>query len=268
MPIDYQVDGAIGRITIRNGALNPITPLMHRELHEALTEFLTDPDVRVGILSGAGERAFSAGDDLLSESSASEPVEELMADLRGSHRRASADRSAWGWSGDNLSVERFKPIVGAVHGWCLGAGLVYLLALTDIRIASEDAKFGFPEINYGMAGVGAVSRLGRHVPHTSAMSLLLTGDPIDAAEAKRIHLVNDVVPAVQVQTEALRIAARVAEHPPLAVRIEMEAYARGMEMSRLDALAIGDRFYQLQRLALGESETESYRRSRADRPDK
>ena len=262
MPIDYVVKDGIAHITLRNGSVNPITPLMHHELHDALIEFLADPHARVGVLSGAGTRAFSAGDDLLSEVSATAPSAELSSDLAGAHRRPGADPAAWGWSNDNLALERYKPIVGAVSGWCLGAGLVYLLALTDIRVASADAQFGFPEINYGMAGAGAITRLGRYLPHTAAMSMLLTGDPIDAAEARRIHLVNEVVSPEDVRSRAVQIATRIAGHPPLAVRIEMEAYTRGMDMSRADALAVGDRLYQLQRLALGETEADSYRRAR------
>lgn len=263
MPVDYVKDGAIATFTLRSGSVNPISPSMHRQMHEHLVDFLADPNIRVGILTGAGERAFSAGDDLSAPSSAdAESLDSLIADLSPLHELPDADRDMWGWSTQTLSRERFKPIVGAVRGWCLGGGLGLLLTLTDVRVASEDAKFGFPEIAFGMAGAGGMFRLGRHLPHTAAMSMLLTGDPIEAAEALRVHLVNEVVPADKVLARATSIALRIAEHPPLAIRLEMEAYTRGMEMSRLDALAFAERIYQLQRFALGESESQSWHQTR------
>jgi hypothetical protein len=92
-----------------------------------------------------------------------------------------------------LALERFKPIIGAVNGWCLGQGMIYLLSLTDIRIASTNAKFGFPEVAYGMGGAGGTSRLGLQLPHTVAMWMLLTGEAMEAEEALSHRLVNKVV---------------------------------------------------------------------------
>lgn len=265
--VDYAVDGPIATFTIRNPPVNALTPRMHREMFEALTEFTTDPDVRCGILTGDGGRAFCAGDDVKTESpEPSRPTDTLMAELYPFHRLEGADE-AWEWESDVQACERYKPIVGAVRGWCLGAGMLYLLALTDIRVAGSDAKFGFPEVAYGMAGAGGMTRLGRQIPMTAANYLLLTGDPVDAAEAHRVHLVNEVVEPERVLDRARALASRIAAHPPLAVRIEMEAHARGLDMARLDAFRYAERMYQLQRLAIGETDSESFGRGRATKPE-
>jgi enoyl-CoA hydratase/carnithine racemase len=128
--------------------------------------------------------------------------------------------------------------------------MIYLLSLTDIRIASTNAKFGFPEIAYGMGGAGGTSRLGLQLPHTVAMWMLLTGEPMDAEEALSHRLVNKVVAPDQLMAEAHRVAAMITRHPPAAVRVEMEAYSRGREMSRSDALAFTKHLYRVQRMGL------------------
>jgi enoyl-CoA hydratase/carnithine racemase len=255
MPVDYEKEGAVATLTLRNGSVNPITPQMHRELYDAIVDFLGDDELRVAILTGAGERAFSAGDDIKTELPRAEtPAAELLADLTPAHRRSGAGPS-FSWEEDLGALERYKPIVGAVKGWCLGQGLVYLLSLTDVRVASETARFGFPEIAYGMGGAGGATRLGRQIPHAAAMAMLLTGEAIDAQEAARIHLVNEVVAPEAVLERARDWARRIAQHPPLAIRIEMEAYECGMDSSRLEAVRTASRLYSLQRLALGEDET-------------
>lgn len=255
MPVDYSKHGPIATITLRNGSVNPITAEMHRELYEAVVDFLGDDELRVAVLTGAGDRAFSAGDDIKTSLPRPESHEaELLAELTPSHRRPDSGPS-FSWTDDLYALERYKPIIGAVNGWCLGQGLICLLMLTDIRIATEGALFGLPEIAYGMGGAGGTTRLGLQIPHTAAMALLLTGEPIDAEEAARIHLINEVVPADALAERARNWAHRIARHPPLAVRIEMEAYARGMDSSRLEALRTAARLYSLQRLAIGGDET-------------
>ena len=179
--------------------MNPFTASMHRQLYEALLDFEADPSLRVGILTGAGDRAFSAGDDIKTPGlEFDSPLDELLDELVPSHRVLQSQPERYAWAHDVERMERHKPIIGAVRGWCLGQGLVYLLMLTEIRVASDDAKFGFPEVAYGMGGAGGSTRLGRHIPHVWAMWMLLTGEPIDAAEALRINLVNRVVPGADV----------------------------------------------------------------------
>ena len=109
--------------------------------------------------------------------------------------------------------------------WCLGAGLIELLQITDIRVCSPDARFGLPEIAYGMGGAGGMTRIGRQIPHTVAMKLMLTGEPIDADEALACFLVNEVAPPTTCSTERSRSPPGSPSMPPLAVRVEMEAYA-------------------------------------------
>ena len=254
MPLDYEKKGDIAWFTIRNGSVNPMTPAMHKQFYEALIDFQADETIRVGILTGAGERAFSAGDDIKTPYRKFDtPGDELAAHLWPKHRTME-EPDTFAWSRDVQTMDRYKPIVGAVKGYCLGQGMIYLLLLTDIRIASEDAQFGFPEIAYGMGGAGGSSRLSRQIPHTAAMWMLLTGDPMSAAEAERVHLVNKVVPKDQVLAEAEAVARKIARHPPLAVRIEMEAYYRGMDQTKLEALNTVKHLYRMQRLAYSGTE--------------
>lgn len=259
MPVEYRVDDHIAFITIHNGELNLLSPVELRDLHECVTAMLADTEVRVGVLSGRGERAFSAGADLkyVDPPADPDPAVEALKELTPRYRPQSAPPD-WEFDSAVQALERYKPIVAAVRGWCLGGGLIELLQLTDIRVCSPDARFGFPEIAYGMGGAGGMTRLGRQIPHTVAMKLLLTGNPISADEALAASLVNEIVPADQVIARATAIAAQIAEHPPLAVRVEMEAYAKGMELDRLSALRYAERLYQLQRLAVGESDLESF----------
>jgi enoyl-CoA hydratase/carnithine racemase len=260
--IDYVKAGPIATFTIRNGKVNPLTGEMHRQLHEALVDFLADAELRVGILTGAGERAFSAGDDVRSEEPVpDDPAADLLRTLSTAHVAGRTDSPSW--AEDVLRLERTKPVIGAVRGWCIGRGLQYLLRLTDIRIATPDAKFGLPEIAYGMGGLAGAMQLSRRLPATTAWEMALTGEPIDAVEALRVHLLNRIVAPGELMDEARRIAASIARHPALAVRVEMEALQRAEDLSAADAQAFAMHLYRLQRLALGESDVQEaflYRR--------
>ncbi|MCG7505377.1 enoyl-CoA hydratase/isomerase family protein [Mesorhizobium retamae] len=247
MPISYEVAGAVATFTIENGKVNAIDPPMHRELHDALKAFEADPAVKVGILRGAGERAFSAGDDLKFKQRQLDPSEKLTRHFYP----LDADIREPGFPGHDrevMSMRRFKPIVAAVSGWCLGRGMMYLLHLTDIRIAGEGARFGLPEIKYGMGGGGGLTLIHRHIPRAVALQMLLTGEPIDAAEALRIHLVNQVVPDAAVFEAAERIAGQIAAHPQSAIRIEMESFQRTEDLDRDNAIAMAEHMYRLQRI--------------------
>ena len=175
MTIDYVKTGPVAAFTLRNGKVNPLTGGMHHQMHEALVDFLADPELKVGILTGAGERAFSAGDDIKSEDPVTgDRVADLLTALSPAHVAARTD--SFEWADDVLRLERTKPIIGAVRGWCLGRGLEYLLMLTDIRIATPDAKFGLPEIADGMGGLAGAMQPSRHLPPTAAWEMALTGD--------------------------------------------------------------------------------------------
>ena len=122
------------------------------------------------------------------------------------------------------------------------------MLLTDIRIATPEAKFGLPEINYGMGGAGGVTRLGRHLPHTVAMYMLLTGEYMDADRALKHHLVNEIVPQDQLFDRVAGIADKIARHPLLAIRTEMDAFSAGNDLSKADAANLTASFYRYQRM--------------------
>lgn len=252
MPLRYEKDGDIAVFTIENGSVNPTNPLIHKELFLALKDFLADTAIRCGILTGAGERGFCAGDDIKTSYKRGTTSRDELADHLWPHNGEGETPHDFSWSRDVLALERFKPIIGAVNGWCLGQGMIYLLSLTDIRIASTNAKFGFPEVAYGMGGAGGTSRLGLQLPHTVAMWMLLTGEPMEAEEALSHRLVNKVVAPDALMATARDVAGKIARHPPEAVRVEMEAYYRGRELSRADALAFTKHLYRVQRMGLRE----------------
>ncbi len=255
MPFEYERKGRIGYFTIRNGSVNPMTPAMHKELYGHMQEFLADDEVRVGIMQGAGDRAFSAGDDIKSEyRKFDSPMDELEYYLWPKHRLEGGTPDTFTWSRDVLALERYKPIIAAVRGYCFGQGMIYLSHLTDIRVCSEDAKFGYPEIAYGMGGAGGSSRLSRFIPHPVAMEMLLTGDPMGAERALSIGLVNAVVPTDKVLDRAEKFAERIARHPLVAIRVEMEASLRAMDMRRMEALEYTKNLYRMQRMAYGGEE--------------
>lgn len=247
MPLHYNKDGPIATFTIENGAVNALTPAMHVELHAALRDFLADKRLCCGILQGTGQRAFCAGDDIKGPLPPKASPSAQLAKHLWPHSDETAGPDPVAWARDILNMERFKPIIGAVSGWCLGQGMIYLLHLTDIRIASRNAKFGFPEIAYRMAGAGGTTRLGRQIPHTMAMWMLLTGEAMSADEALSVHLVNRVVDHDDLMPTARAVAEKIARHPPEAVRVEMEAYYRCMDMTRNEALAFTKILYRLQR---------------------
>jgi enoyl-CoA hydratase/carnithine racemase len=257
MGIEYLKDGAVATFTLANGKVNPITPAMHREMAAAMADFLADPELRVGILTGAGERAFSAGDDIKSDDvSSGSPAEDLLGALGPAPLPADPARAGYDFADAVLRMERTKPVIGAVRGWCLGRGLFYLLRLTDIRVCTPDARFGLPEIAYGMGGIGGTMQLARHLPAAAAYELALTGEPIGAEDALRLGLVNRIVEPDGLLDEARRLAALIARHPPLAVRTEMEAMRRAGEIDADDAYVLGMTLYRQQRLAIGESDVQ------------
>jgi enoyl-CoA hydratase/carnithine racemase len=190
---------------------------MHRELSAVWDDFAADPDCWVAILTGAGERAFSAGNDL--KHAAAHPEEIGRDDLmpRG------------GFGGIVARFDLFKPIIAAVNGYALGGGLEIALAC-DIIVASETARFGLPEPRVGdIANGGGITRLSRQIPLKQAMSLVLTGRRIDAGEALRLGFVNEVVPPDQLRPAAERWANEILEAAPLAVRASKEVAMVGLD---------------------------------------
>ena len=204
MPIHYKKENSIARIEMDNPPVNVFNPELHKDFLGILKDFVADESVHVGVWAAAGDRAFCAGDDIKTKRPQRSTAEMVRRELGARHESEPLEYP--GWEREVLDLVRYKPIVGAVNGHCLGQGFVYLMLLTDIRIASTNATFGLPEIAYGMGGAGGMLRLSRLIPHTSAMWLLLTGERFDAHEALTHHIVNEVVDADALETRTLAVA--------------------------------------------------------------
>lgn len=249
MPLIYAKDGAIATFTIDNGKVNVFTPQMHRELFDALADFVADPAIRVGILTGAAGRSFCAGDDIKTTLPELTPHEALEAHFFPHVHEVRTGLTRPGWEQDVMRLKRLKPIIGAVDGYCLGQGLIYLLLLSDIRLATPEAEFGFPEIAYGMAGAGGLTRLAALIPQAVAMEMLLLGERIAADRALSAHLINRVVARDGLMPAARVMAERIAGHPPVAVRLEMEVTERARDMTRDQAIDYAATLFRFQRVA-------------------
>lgn len=218
--IAYEVRAGYACLTLnRPQALNAIDPTMLDELGAAIRAAQSDDQVTALILTGAGERAFSAG-----------------MDLRAFHRRAQgatplALRAARPRAASHPLAGMSKPVIAAVNGLAYGGGLELCL-LCDIVIAAENATFAAAEVSRGLIpGNGATQRLPRKIGLTPALEMLLTGLPVDAHKALRIGLVNDVVPSASLLATAEKMALAIAANGPVAVRMVKEAVYRGMDMT-------------------------------------
>ncbi len=224
MAVDYKKEGRIAVFTInRPEALNAINVATNRELSEALTDFREDPELWVGIITGAGERAFCAGAD----------INDMLPFLK-EHRERPWDFPPTIMRG----LELWKPLIAAINGMAFGGGLEIALAC-DLRIAADTARLGLPEVTLGaMPGWGGTQRLPRLVPWCKAAEMMLMGKPVDAQEAYRIGLVNKVVPAEEVMPVAREWAEAICRVAPLAVRATKEAMVRGSGMSLEEGLRL------------------------------
>jgi E-phenylitaconyl-CoA hydratase len=227
MSIESKKINKIAVITInRPEAYNAINIQTWKELNEALIDLRDDPDLWVGIITGSGEKAFCAGAD----------VSETLPYMKENHHLYWPAAPRYG-------LDLWKPLIAAVNGVALGGGMEIALAC-DIRIASEKARFGTPEVTLGvMPGWGATQRLPRVIPWAKAAELLLMGKQIDSQEAYRIGLVNKVVPPEKVMTEALEWAEALCKVGPLAVRAAKEAMIRGYSMPLEDGLQLEGSFF-------------------------
>ena len=210
-------DGAVAVLTInRPQVLNALNTPTVDALRRAVLELKHDPAIRVVILTGAGEKAFVAGADI-NELAVQRPVDGKEHALRGQHVF-------------DLIENMGKPVIAAINGFALGGGCELALACT-LRLAADTARLGQPEINLGIIpGYAGTQRLARLVGKGAALDLLLSGRHITAAEALQIGLVNRVVPAAELMTEARKLASELAAKPPIAMRYIIEAVNRGLEM--------------------------------------
>jgi enoyl-CoA hydratase len=221
-----QSDAPVGIITLnRPAVLNALNGKLLAELSLALLELDRNPDVRAIVLTGAGEKAFAAGAD----------ISELNA---LPNAIAGADQARMGQALTRQMERLRKPVIVAINGFALGGGCEIAMG-GDIRICSENAKFGQPEVNLGLIpGYGGSQRTTRLVGRGMAMYLCLTGELIDAQEALRIGLVQKVVPLADLMTEAKRIAHLIATKAPLAIAACKRAINNGAHLSMDDALEI------------------------------
>jgi len=211
------ITGGIAQVTInRPAALNALNVDVLKELAAAFAQLQEDESVACVILTGSGTKAFVAGADI----AAMQPLNALQA----------AHFAKLGHDVLNR-IEKFpKPVIAAVNGFALGGGCELAMAC-DIRIASENARFGQPEVNLGVIpGFGGTLRLARLVGKGRAKELIFTGDMINAEEAYRIGLANKVVALDELLAEANTMAAKIASKGPVAVRFAKEAVDNGLEM--------------------------------------
>ncbi|HMK30303.1 MAG TPA: enoyl-CoA hydratase-related protein [Terriglobales bacterium] len=219
----FEKKGAIAYITInRPKVLNALNMATMEELRSAFSSIKGDPEVRVVILTGAGEKAFIAGADI-NELARNNPVEAKQYTHRG---QAVLDLI------ENLG----KPVIACINGFALGGGCEIAMACT-MRFANETAKLGQPEVKLGIIpGYGGTQRLPRLVGKGRAMQLVLTGEMITAQEAARIGLVNEVTAAAELIPRAEAVAHKIIANAPLAIEYAMEAVNRGMEMTLAEGL--------------------------------
>jgi enoyl-CoA hydratase len=215
-------DGAVVTVTInRPHVLNAIDAPTLDALHRAAVDLAQDDSVRAVILTGAGDKAFVAGADI-KELAVQTPIGGREHALIGQRVFASIE---------NLG----KPVIAAINGYALGGGCELAMACT-LRLAAETARIGLPEVTLGiLPGYAGTQRLARLVGKGKAMELVLTGTPIGADEAARIGLVNRVVPAAELMTEARALARQLADRAPIAVQYIISAINKGLEMPFAEA---------------------------------
>jgi enoyl-CoA hydratase/carnithine racemase len=220
--IKYEKRGHLAYITFnRPEVMNALHPPCHLEMDQVWDDFAADREMWVAILTGSGERAFSAGNDLK---------------WTAEHRGERPQMSKGGFAGITSRFDLTKPIIAAVNGFALGGGCEIALAC-DIIIAADHARLGLPEPRVGlMAAAGGVHRLPRHIPLKIAMGMMLTGKPITAAEGHRLGLVNEVVPAAQLMEAAERWARTIAECSPMSVQATKQAAMEGLKKPLPEAM--------------------------------
>ena len=214
----YESRNAIAYVTInRPDKLNALNRQVMEELLACFQALQQDPDVRVVILTGSGEKAFVAGADL-NELAPQTAVE-------------GKETSQFGQQVFNLIENLGKPVIAAINGFALGGGCELAMACT-LRVAAETARLGQPEVKLGLIpGYGGSQRLPRLVGKCRALELIMTGETVTAPEAHRLGLVNQVVPAAELLVATEKLAQKIIANAPLAIKFALEAVNRGMEMS-------------------------------------
>ncbi|MFP1630528.1 enoyl-CoA hydratase/isomerase family protein [Zhengella sp. ZM62] len=228
MSIDFELNDGIALITInRPERLNAMDDEHYKGLSQAWQRVRDDGDIRVAIVTGAGQKSFSTGADIKSFVAAPPGLEEMWLTQK--------DQLL------NRGLEVWKPVIAAVNGYCLGGGMTLLLG-TDIRIAAPHATFSLAEVKRGViAGNGGTQRVLSQLPYAIGMEMVLTGSSMDAETAARWGLINRVVPAESLIDEAMAVARTIAANAPLATQAAKELAVRARDLP----LATGLRFEQV-----------------------
>src|SRR6266436_1985007 len=225
----YEKKGAIAYVTLnRPKVLNALNKTALADLRAAFEDARDDSSLHGVILTGAGDKSFIAGADI-NEVATDTPVQAEEKTRRGQHLM-------------DLIENLGKPVVAAINGFALGGGCEAALACT-IRLAAETAKFGLPEVKLGIIpGYGGTQRLPRLIGKGVALQLILSGAMIDAQEAYRLGLVNEVVPKAELIGRAEAILNQIGANAPLSVRYALEAVNKGMETSLAEGLVLESTF--------------------------
>ncbi|BBZ50956.1 enoyl-CoA hydratase/isomerase family protein [Mycobacterium heidelbergense] len=243
--LTFERDDKVVTLTMNNPRRkNALTPEMITLMAQAWDEIDSDDGIRVAILTGHGDSYCVGGD--LADGWMVKGVKgnRSSSDSDGTAQQTPPPKSRGSIITDGLLLSRSltKPLIAAVNGPCLGGGCE-MLQQTDIRIAEEHAVFGLPEAKFGLiAGAGSTVRLKRQIPYTKAMEMILTGEPLTAAEAYHFGLVGHVVPKGHSLAKAHEIAARVAANGPLAVRNAKASILASGWLDDSDARKIEQRF--------------------------
>ncbi|MFC2018042.1 enoyl-CoA hydratase/isomerase family protein [Chloroflexota bacterium] len=247
----YDKKNDIGYITLnRPQALNVYNVQMRDELYQVLAAVKDDPDIKVVLLRGEGERAFCAGADL---------SDFLTAPSPAVARQVRWERDVWG-----LFVSLPQPVICALHGYVLGSGIEMALCC-DLRIASEDARFGLPEVSLGIIpAAGGTQTLPRTVGRAKSLEMLLTGVWIDAEEALEMGLVNRIVPRKELLSIVEGLAEKIMSRSAIAAKYTKEAIKRGGDMSLEDGMEMEKRLAEI--VLSGEDALEGIRAFLENRP--
>ncbi|HEX2463253.1 MAG TPA: enoyl-CoA hydratase-related protein [Thermoanaerobaculia bacterium] len=224
--VKVEREGPITLVTInRPEVMNALHPPAQQEMEKVFDDFQNDSQQWIAIVTGAGDKAFSAGNDLKFQAEhGSAAVRDGLQGVKG------------GFGGLHRRTDLYKPVIAAVNGFALGGGFEIVLSC-DIIIAAEHATFGLPEPRVGlMAGAGGVHRLPRQIPYHIAMGMMLTGRRVTARDAERYGLVNEVVPAANLLATARKWAGEILECAPLSIRASKEAAVEGLGMTLPAAL--------------------------------
>ncbi len=207
----------------RPEVMNALHPAANFELAAAFDDFAADPELWVAIITGAGDRAFSTGNDLVFQA-----------------KGGAIEIPPSGFGGLTNRFDLVKPVIAAVNGYAMGGGLEIALAC-DLIIASDNAVFALPEPRVGLAALaGGLHRLPRQIGLKAAMGMLLTGRRVPAQEGKDLGFVNEVVPAAELMAAARRWAALIMECAPSSIRATKESVLHGLEQPGLEAAMLGN----------------------------